>query len=260
MPGLTAKVFRTFNASITFQNELLKTNNDTTIPEKILAYNRANRQVAILCNHQRAVSKGHGGQVTKIQDKILLLKYEVQNIKDAILEIDPKLKKTRTELCIRDEDLTPENVERCEVLLKENRENARKAKIVKLEKKKSEEMEGAVDGYVKVEKGVDDLKDADAGIDERKVTGDYDSEEDQKPLKRKPKSKKNENESMSEIDEPKNKKKARQSMQDSPDREKKPLTNLSLDQLEKKLGMLTERVSTQQTQLIDKVSRVFYSG
>ncbi|MCP9260382.1 DNA topoisomerase I, mitochondrial [Dirofilaria immitis] len=58
MPGLTAKVFRTYNASITLQQQLDKlTKDDSTPPELLLCYNRANRQVAILCNHQRAVPK-----------------------------------------------------------------------------------------------------------------------------------------------------------------------------------------------------------
>lgn len=59
MPGLTAKVFRTYNASITLQRQLDElTDGDASVPEKILAYNRANRAVAVLCNHQRAVPKG----------------------------------------------------------------------------------------------------------------------------------------------------------------------------------------------------------
>jgi DNA topoisomerase-1 len=52
MPGLTAKVFRTFNASITLQEQLKATPVDGTVDEKMLAYNRANREVAVLCNHQ----------------------------------------------------------------------------------------------------------------------------------------------------------------------------------------------------------------
>jgi DNA topoisomerase I len=72
MPGLSAKVFRTYNASWTFQQELKNTPMDGTIPEKILAYNRANRQVAILCNHQRSVPKAHTAQMGKIQDKVQL--------------------------------------------------------------------------------------------------------------------------------------------------------------------------------------------
>jgi DNA topoisomerase-1 len=70
MPGLTAKVFRTYNASYTFQEELKKTPENGTLAEKMLAYNRANRQVAILCNHQRAVSKSHGTQMEKLSDKV----------------------------------------------------------------------------------------------------------------------------------------------------------------------------------------------
>ena len=44
MPGLSAKVFRTYNASFTFQEELIKTPEDGTVTEKVLAYNRANRE------------------------------------------------------------------------------------------------------------------------------------------------------------------------------------------------------------------------
>ena len=53
MDGLTAKVFRTYNASHTLQEQLNKlTNPEDNTAAKILAYNRANRAVAILCNHQ----------------------------------------------------------------------------------------------------------------------------------------------------------------------------------------------------------------
>jgi DNA topoisomerase-1 len=70
MPGLTAKVFRTYNASFTFQEELKKTPANGTVAEKILAYNRANREVAVLCNHQRAVPKSHGTQMERLGDKV----------------------------------------------------------------------------------------------------------------------------------------------------------------------------------------------
>jgi DNA topoisomerase-1 len=69
MPGLSAKVFRTYNASHTFQEELKKTSTDATVPEKVLSYNRANRQVAVLCNHQRTVSKAHGAQMERLDEK-----------------------------------------------------------------------------------------------------------------------------------------------------------------------------------------------
>ncbi|KAJ2897417.1 DNA topoisomerase 1, partial [Coemansia aciculifera] len=71
MPGLTAKVFRTFNASFVFQQQLRNTPEVGTEAEKILAYNRANREVAVLCNHQRSVPKSFEGVMTKIEDKLL---------------------------------------------------------------------------------------------------------------------------------------------------------------------------------------------
>ncbi|XP_055681431.1 DNA topoisomerase I, mitochondrial isoform X2 [Lutzomyia longipalpis] len=71
MEGLTAKVFRTYNASITLQNQLdLLTDPDATVPEKLLQYNRANRAVAILCNHQRAVPKSHSKSMENLKEKI----------------------------------------------------------------------------------------------------------------------------------------------------------------------------------------------
>ena len=71
MKGLTAKVFRTYNASITFQEQLDSgTPAKGTVQEKLNAYNHANRMVAILCNHQRAVSKNHGESMAKMSDKV----------------------------------------------------------------------------------------------------------------------------------------------------------------------------------------------
>ena len=71
MPGLSAKVFRTYNASHTMEQELNRlTPEDGSVTEKLLAYNRANRAVAVLCNHQRAVGKGHAGSMEKLSDKV----------------------------------------------------------------------------------------------------------------------------------------------------------------------------------------------
>lgn len=72
MPGLSAKVFRTYNASITLQEQLVKlTDEKDIVQRKILSYNQANRVVAILCNHQRAVPKAHEKSMEKIGEKIL---------------------------------------------------------------------------------------------------------------------------------------------------------------------------------------------
>eukprot|EP00463_Aulacantha_scolymantha_P005197 TRINITY_DN6516_c0_g1_i1.p1 TRINITY_DN6516_c0_g1~~TRINITY_DN6516_c0_g1_i1.p1 ORF type:complete len:79 (+),score=7.02 TRINITY_DN6516_c0_g1_i1:81-317(+) len=42
-----------------------------SIPQKVLSYNRANREVAILCNHQRSVPKAFAGQMEKLSQKIV---------------------------------------------------------------------------------------------------------------------------------------------------------------------------------------------
>uniref|UniRef100_A0A1X7UKE5 DNA topoisomerase n=1 Tax=Amphimedon queenslandica TaxID=400682 RepID=A0A1X7UKE5_AMPQE len=73
MEGLTAKVFRTYNASITLQEQLEElTKEDDTVNEKILSYNRANRAVAVLCNHQRTAPKTFDTQMSNLQAKIHL--------------------------------------------------------------------------------------------------------------------------------------------------------------------------------------------
>ncbi|XP_057849059.2 DNA topoisomerase 1 alpha [Cryptomeria japonica] len=69
MPGLTAKVFRTYNASITL-DRLLQDTTGSVSPEKIADYQRANKEVAILCNHQRSVSKSHSAQMDKLSGKM----------------------------------------------------------------------------------------------------------------------------------------------------------------------------------------------
>lgn len=86
MEGLTAKVFRTYNASITLQEQLgLLTNEEDSVSEKMLSYNRANRAVAILCNHQRSVPKGHSKSMS-------LLKEKIDAKKDAVKDAERQVK------------------------------------------------------------------------------------------------------------------------------------------------------------------------
>ncbi|XP_031439743.1 DNA topoisomerase I, mitochondrial isoform X2 [Clupea harengus] len=82
MTGLSAKVFRTFNASTTLQDQLSKlTKEDMTVEEKILSYNRANRAVAILCNHQRAAPKTFEKSMQLLQEKIQKKKEQIEQAK-----------------------------------------------------------------------------------------------------------------------------------------------------------------------------------
>lgn len=87
MTGLTAKVFRTFNASTTLQDQLSKlTTEDMTLEEKILSYNRANRAVAILCNHQRAAPKTFEKSMQLLQEKIKKKKEQIEEAKKELKE------------------------------------------------------------------------------------------------------------------------------------------------------------------------------
>ncbi|XP_067091014.1 DNA topoisomerase I, mitochondrial [Osmerus mordax] len=100
MPGLTAKVFRTYNASVTLQQQLRELSNMTNNQaEKMLSYNRANRAVAILCNHQRAPPKSFDQSMANLQTKIDARREQLvlakTNLKEAKKEAksssDPKL-------------------------------------------------------------------------------------------------------------------------------------------------------------------------
>jgi DNA topoisomerase-1 len=79
MEGLTAKVFRTYNASKLFQTELNninkqidKMNHDDTNKINLILdmYYKANIKVAILCNHQKKISKSFNEQIDKMSEKI----------------------------------------------------------------------------------------------------------------------------------------------------------------------------------------------
>jgi DNA topoisomerase-1 len=73
VPGLSAKVFRTYNASFTLQQELNKgTTFKEEIDHKIGFYNDANKEVAILCNHQKTVSKNFNVQSEKFQQEVII--------------------------------------------------------------------------------------------------------------------------------------------------------------------------------------------
>jgi DNA topoisomerase-1 len=109
MSGLTAKVFRTYNASYTMSNLLKEMKSTGSIPERVKDYNDANRQVAILCNHKRTVTAGHAGQMEKMSDRIKGLRYQKWRLKQMMLDVDPKIKKKKGAAFFEiDEDITEE--------------------------------------------------------------------------------------------------------------------------------------------------------
>ncbi|KAL0978606.1 hypothetical protein UPYG_G00172820 [Umbra pygmaea] len=115
MDGLTAKVFRTYNASITLQQQLKElTNPDENLPAKILSYNRANRAVAILCNHQRAAPKTFEKSMQNLQAKIDAKKQQLSEAKRDVKSAKADLKVRRDEKSKRALESKKKAVERAE--------------------------------------------------------------------------------------------------------------------------------------------------
>ncbi|KAI5956780.1 TOP1 [Candida jiufengensis] len=111
MKGLTAKVFRTYNASKTMQDQLDLITNEGTVAEKVVKFNAANRTVAILCNHQRTVSKTHGNTIQKINDKLKEFLWQKIRLKKMIIQLEPKLKKKDPKYFEEIDDLTKEDIQ-----------------------------------------------------------------------------------------------------------------------------------------------------
>jgi DNA topoisomerase I len=95
MPGLSAKVFRTYNASITLERELEDLSAfETPNAEKVLEYNRANREVAILCNHQRSVPKAFEKTWTKLTEKEALMVKQIEALEGMVASVKKGTKVT----------------------------------------------------------------------------------------------------------------------------------------------------------------------
>ena len=142
MPGLSAKVFRTYNASYTFQDQLRQlTPKDGSVVDKFAAYTEANRQVAILCNHKRAIPKTHEVAIGKIEDQVRALKYQKMRLRKQMLQLDPKLKKKQPELLEYESDIDDEWIKQHQKdLVEKQREGIRK-KFEKENEKRAKENE-----------------------------------------------------------------------------------------------------------------------
>jgi DNA topoisomerase I len=137
MTGLTAKVFRTYNASFTMSKLLQELKSTGSIAEKVKDYNDANRKVAILCNHKRTVGAGHQNQMEKLGDRIKGLKYQQWRIKQMMIDIEPKIKKKKgAEYFELPEDIDQEWIEEHQAYLIEEA----KTKITKKFEKENEKL------------------------------------------------------------------------------------------------------------------------
>lgn len=106
MKDLTAKVFRTFNASYLFQKEINKISkkamdipdDDTQKINMLLnGFNKANIKVAILCNHQKQVSKTFKQQIERIDEQIKNQRKRLRKIKK-IKKNEERIKKIKDKI------------------------------------------------------------------------------------------------------------------------------------------------------------------
>ncbi|XP_056378882.1 DNA topoisomerase I, mitochondrial isoform X2 [Hyla sarda] len=115
MDGLTAKVFRTYNASITLQNQLKElTNENENVAAKILSYNRANRAVALLCNHQRAPPKTFEKSMQNLQAKIDAKEQQLKEAKKELKKAKADYKAYKNDKNKKEMEKKKKQVERLE--------------------------------------------------------------------------------------------------------------------------------------------------
>ncbi|XP_058030357.1 DNA topoisomerase I, mitochondrial isoform X1 [Ahaetulla prasina] len=134
MDGLTAKVFRTYNASITLQEQLeALTNEKDSLAAKLLSYNRANRAVAVLCNHQRATPKTYEKSMKNLQAKI-------DARKDQLADAKVGLRKARAEHKCKKEAKSRAAVEKKKKLVKKIEEQLAKLKFQATDKEENKQI------------------------------------------------------------------------------------------------------------------------
>eukprot|EP00250_Pteridium_aquilinum_P001873 c12080_g1_i1 orf=193-3171(-) len=143
MPHLTAKVFRTYNASITLDRLLVDTDG-STVPEKIASYQKANKEVAILCNHQRSVSKSHGAQMEKLEAKMT----ELEELVDELRTDLDRAKKGKAPL--KDADGKPKRNQNPEALEKKIAQTEQKIEKMKLDMRIKDDLKTVALGTSKI--------------------------------------------------------------------------------------------------------------
>lgn len=117
MKNLTAKVFRTYNASNLFQKELNKINKkydsyDEADKINILLddFNKANAKVAQLCNHQKNITKSTNEQLKKLdesikkaQDKLRKARRSKKKNQQTIERLENNVKKLKSKRALKTE-------------------------------------------------------------------------------------------------------------------------------------------------------------
>ncbi len=117
MKNLTAKVFRTYNASNMFQKELKKISKKYESYEEadkinilLDEFNKANAKVAMLCNHQKNINKSANKQIENLDRMIKNAKTKLKKAKSAskknperIAKMEDVLKKLKAKKILKSE-------------------------------------------------------------------------------------------------------------------------------------------------------------
>ena len=118
MDGLSAKVFRTYNASFVLQQQLNKKDFkiDDDINEKVNFYNKANKDVAVMCNHQRTVPKNYNAKSEQMQKDLEEHQKYLEELRDYVKNFKKcknKYKDSKTDLIKK---VFPPNKEKAQIL------------------------------------------------------------------------------------------------------------------------------------------------
>lgn len=123
MKDLTAKVFRTYNASLMFQKELRKISNryegkDVKRSVILDEFARANAKIAHVMNHRKGVTKGYKDKINRINEAIKKLRSKIRKVRkskskvkaEKIAKLEEKIKdkKTKKDMSVLMKDLALE--------------------------------------------------------------------------------------------------------------------------------------------------------
>lgn len=199
MSGLSAKVFRTYNASTTFQGLLNKTADnleergiEATAQTLKDEYMQANRLVAILCNHQKTINPQVAERATqRASEKMIALKYDIHKERQKILTVHKTAKEVKKEYPQKDykefdwtkfleEDLglTEDDIKEHEERLVNNKITRLESAFERQEAERLYQMDLAKAGLVKKEEASDDVKPKGKGGKKQRQRSETPEEED----------------------------------------------------------------------------------
>ena len=130
MDGLSAKVFRTYNASFVLQQQLnkkeFKLSDDMNT--KISYYNEANKKVAIMCNHQKTVSKSFNAKSGQMSSVLKEHEEYLDELRDYVKNFKKSKNKYKNSKTDTIKKVFPDSKEKAETALKNLEEKVKNMK------------------------------------------------------------------------------------------------------------------------------------